>query len=135
MENNGQEPKPERGGGYEFLSRRDNFRSDLKAMERAIKLEWEVPESIRPKLVEIASGIYQDEKVDSRTRMAAAKVILAANGQNLKREAMERGISGTPAGGVTVNVLNASVDLSTLSVDELRTLQQLRAKLRSAANP
>jgi hypothetical protein len=85
--------------------------------------------------VKEAGIIYFDRNQSVRNRMTAGRLIMMANGQNLKRESI-RQREKTPPVAVQNNVVINNIDLSRLSLEELRELRDLRNRLvASSAAP
>ncbi len=75
-------------GGNLFI-KPENERSDTKIIERAIRNDWPIPASIRNQIVNRMSDIVGTSP-EERNQIAAARVIVAADGVNVRREALDQ---------------------------------------------
>jgi hypothetical protein len=100
--------------------------ANLAMITQAIKNEWDIPEAIRPKLVPEAALLYFNRDLGVRERLQAGKLILAANGQNIKGRQIEK--EEPPQGNTNVMVFG-NIDLSKMNLEELRQLRDLRNRL------
>lgn len=107
-----------------------NPETDLPTVRRAIREEWDIPERIRTSLVTNCESIHETSDSE-KVKLLAAKVILEANAQNLKREELElkRKQGNDPAPAVNVNVQVVNVDTLPLEL-RLQLLEQIRADER-----
>ena len=71
--------------------------SDTRLAERAVRERWPIPAEVRAKLPAMLAGIIDDAEASPRNKIAAARVLLTADGLNLEQEQRD-------AGGETVNV-------------------------------
>jgi hypothetical protein len=124
-----------------------HVRGDLALISRAIKEQWPIPDQVRASVIPIAVATAFDKDNSARDRMAALRVILMANAQNLKSaelalevEKQRRGITDpAPSVNVTVNtqvqaILPMLRGATTAELEEMeRTLQGIRD--REAAAP
>ncbi len=108
MENDHEEqpdPKPEDAGGIggNLFVKPENQRSDTKMIERAIRNDWPIPASTRLLIANRMSDIVGTSP-EERNQIAAARVLIAADGVNVRREALDLKETQGPGGGVNVNV-------------------------------
>lgn len=130
---NSQDPVPTQpGGSGGLLSHMRHARDDLKIMERAIRQEWDIPEVLRPQLVPIASKMFLDKYASAKTRIAAGRLILAANAQNLAAQALrqEKDRPGAPNINMLVNG-GVQFDFSKLTNEQLQALIALRQQMEA----
>lgn len=91
----------------------------LNIYRAAINNGYNLTAAQRKAIVREAFCILEDPDSQKRERIAAAKVLLAADKLDLESEKLERG----QAGGTTNNTqINNTIDLSGLTVEQLRAL-------------
>lgn len=92
-------------GGLGGLASERNQTSDIAVVRRAIRDDWPISPAMRQLIANQMALIVGRGESDTRSKVAAARVLVAADSVNAKREAMdinaERGISQT---NVSVNV-------------------------------
>jgi hypothetical protein len=68
-------------------------RSDLKLYEQAFNQEWEIPPAVRTKVIQRMVNLVTSDPelvtVPDKTVIAATRVLIAAAGWNVRREAVE----------------------------------------------
>lgn len=100
--------------------------ADLKLLKMAVGREWPMPPEIR---VEVVRKMHQGlDSGNAWLAIACAEVLIKADAINAKREAT----AAKGKGGGKTQVKIGSVNLSNLTLDELRTLRSLRAKIAGA---
>ena len=70
-------------GGYE------NKRSEFRMEARAIRERWPIPPAARVNLLRRVLEVLRDEKSTKRDKIAAARVIIQADGLNLDAQRIE----------------------------------------------
>lgn len=78
-------------------------RGNMKLIERAIREDWPISKNVRHKLTYQMSVILGGD--NERNQVAAARVLIAADNVNAKREAVDVSYEKTPS-AINVNVLN-----------------------------
>ncbi len=89
----------ERGVLGDGLSRAG--RGNLKLLERAIREDWPISKNVRHKLTYQMSVILDSDS--ERNKVAAARVLIAADNVNAKREAIDVAASRSPQ-AINLNV-------------------------------
>lgn len=74
---------------------------NMALVRRAINEGWPIPEDVRQRLIEQMAKIIDAKKSQMRNRISAAKVLVAADAINAKREATD---AATERAGMNVNV-------------------------------
>lgn len=87
-------------------------KADLRLAARAVKEEWDIPEAIRPSFVPEAALVYFDRNIDVEKRMTAGRIILAANGQNLKAKELQKPVASVNQLNQQTNIILRAEDLS-----------------------
>lgn len=85
IENN---PEPQGGGGA-FYSRQDNYRSDSRMIEMAIRKGWQIDPRLYDVLPKRAAKIALENN-SARDILAAIRILLAMNSQNQADEQNDR---------------------------------------------
>lgn len=102
-------------------------KGNMALVRRAIREDWPIPPELRAKLV-AQMGKVLEKSEDERNQVAAAKVLVAADAINAKREgadaAAEKGDSGTQ---VNVQVNIADMRQQMLADPEYIELQRRKA--------
>lgn len=80
-------------------------KGNMRLIQRAIKNGWPIPDELRQKVMSQMEKIV-DGGESERDRIGAAKVILAADMVNVKREDMGRQGAKDPPAGVNVLIQN-----------------------------
>ena len=70
---------------------------DTRMIEKAVKSRWNIPDSLRAILPGVLTKIIADKETSPRNKIAAARVVLAADALNMEQEKRD-------AGGETLNV-------------------------------
>jgi hypothetical protein len=64
-------------------------RADMRMVAKAIRERWPVTEEVRKRCVDDAVAILDDAQANHRTRIAALRLLLAADAVNVSRERNE----------------------------------------------
>ncbi len=96
---------------------------NLRMVQRAIREGWPVAQADKELAISDARRTLKDPESSRRERLEASKVLLAAEGQNMKVDDQAIKLltdDGKP--GTVNNTQNNTIDLSGLTVEQLRAL-------------
>jgi hypothetical protein len=87
-------------------------RSELRLLARAIKERWPIPDELRIETVLDMASILRNNRADLKTKVSAARVIVAADRVNIEQQRVDilKGETGVTLGSIAATLENLDAE-------------------------